>query len=214
MASSGTWNEDDHSFHDVLPLNDGSHVRLRVRSLVGPLPIVASTSSRSGPGRRRSRIGADPGSSSSPERIAQILEIVFDEGALLSPHGIRGLSAEHRDRPFTLSRGGRTATVGYEPAESTTPVFGGDSNRRGPVVPARRAPERSPRELRPRHRGRADDRVPARVWNLDFVDAGCDAGRATAAGSQQCTKWRFSGHGGARGTAARPRSVKTSPRCG
>lgn len=58
---------------------------------------------------------------------------MFDENGLLSPYGIRGISAYHRDHPFTVNIDGQTASVDYEPAESTTALFGGNSNWRGPV---------------------------------------------------------------------------------
>ena len=58
---------------------------------------------------------------------------LFDENEFLSPHGLRALSAYHRDHPYVLSVEGVTASIDYEPAESTTPLFGGNSNWRGPV---------------------------------------------------------------------------------
>jgi hypothetical protein len=69
----------------------------------------------------------------SPERLDRILSAVLDEEAFLSPFGLRSLSREHHDRPFTLELAGAAATVGYEPGESTTGLFGGNSNWRGPV---------------------------------------------------------------------------------
>ena len=66
--------------------------------------------------------------------LARILARVFDEGQFLAPTGVRALSKEHADPPFTLDLGaGRTAEVGYEPAESESGMFGGNSNWRGPV---------------------------------------------------------------------------------
>ena len=65
-----------------------------------------------------------------PGRIAARL---FDEGEFLSPYGLRALSAYHRDHPYQLDVEGVSATVDYEPAESTTPMFGGNSNWRGPI---------------------------------------------------------------------------------
>ena len=58
---------------------------------------------------------------------------LFDESEFLSPHGLRALSAYHREHPYVLSVEGVTASIDYEPAESTTPLFGGNSNWRGPV---------------------------------------------------------------------------------
>jgi hypothetical protein len=68
-----------------------------------------------------------------PDRLVRLLSRLFDENEFLSPHGLRALSAYHRSHPYTLSVEGITASIDYEPAESTTPLFGGNSNWRGPV---------------------------------------------------------------------------------
>jgi hypothetical protein len=68
-----------------------------------------------------------------PDRLRRLLRVLLDEAEFLSPHGLRALSAVHRDRPYTISVEGFTASIDYEPAESTTPLFGGNSNWRGPV---------------------------------------------------------------------------------
>lgn len=68
-----------------------------------------------------------------PERLARILERVLDESEFLSPHGIRGISKEYQDNPFTMNVDGETLTEQYAPAESTDSAFGGNSNWRGPV---------------------------------------------------------------------------------
>jgi hypothetical protein len=65
--------------------------------------------------------------------LSRLLSRLFDESEFLSPHGLRSLSAYHRDHPYVLEVEGVTASVDYEPAESTTPLFGGNSNWRGPV---------------------------------------------------------------------------------
>jgi hypothetical protein len=62
-----------------------------------------------------------------------MLASVFDEDGMLSAYGIRGISAWHRDHPFTIDVGGAVASVDYEPAESPNALFGGNSNWRGPV---------------------------------------------------------------------------------
>jgi hypothetical protein len=68
------------------------------------------------------------------DRLPRVLERLADELEFLSPHGLRSLSAAYRDRPFEFWLEGRVAaTVDYEPAESTTPLFGGNSNWRGPI---------------------------------------------------------------------------------
>jgi hypothetical protein len=69
----------------------------------------------------------------SPTRLIRVLNNVFDESGLLSNYGIRAISAWHRDHPFSVEVGGTIASVDYEPAESTTALFGGNSNWRGPI---------------------------------------------------------------------------------
>jgi len=66
-------------------------------------------------------------------RLERLLRKLFDEAEFLSPHGLRALSAYHRDHPYVLDVEGVNATIDYEPAESTTDMFGGNSNWRGPV---------------------------------------------------------------------------------
>ena len=67
------------------------------------------------------------------ERLERLFSKLFDEAEFLSPHGLRALSAYHRDHPYVLDAEGVHATIDYEPAESTTNLFGGNSNWRGPV---------------------------------------------------------------------------------
>ena len=68
-----------------------------------------------------------------PVRLGKLLGEMLSEEAFLSPHGLRALSKRHRDQPFRLELGGLTAEVDYEPGESTSGLFGGNSNWRGPV---------------------------------------------------------------------------------
>jgi hypothetical protein len=68
-----------------------------------------------------------------PDKLDRLLRRLFDEGEFLSPHGLRALSAWHREHPYTIDVEGYTASIDYEPAESTTPLFGGNSNWRGPI---------------------------------------------------------------------------------
>ena len=68
-----------------------------------------------------------------PDRLERLLAKLFDEQEFLSPHGLRALSAYHRAASYTLEVEGITASIDYEPAESTTPMFGGNSNWRGPI---------------------------------------------------------------------------------
>jgi hypothetical protein len=93
------------------------------------------------PGKLRERglLRGQPGeqklllSLAGPDRLERLLARLFDEGEFLSPHGLRALSAYHRDHPYQIEVEGVTASIDYEPAESTTPMFGGNSNWRGPV---------------------------------------------------------------------------------
>jgi hypothetical protein len=68
-----------------------------------------------------------------PDRLRRLFSVLFSEAEFLSPHGLRALSAWHRDHPYTIDIDGYCASIDYEPAESTTPLFGGNSNWRGPV---------------------------------------------------------------------------------
>jgi hypothetical protein len=68
-----------------------------------------------------------------PDHLDRLMTKLFDESEFLSPHGLRALSAYHRDHPYTFDVDGTTAVIDYEPAESTTPMFGGNSNWRGPI---------------------------------------------------------------------------------
>jgi hypothetical protein len=68
-----------------------------------------------------------------PDQIQRLFAKLFDESEFLSPHGLRALSAYHRDHPYTFDVTGYRASIDYEPAESTTSMFGGNSNWRGPI---------------------------------------------------------------------------------
>jgi hypothetical protein len=81
-----------------------------------------------GPGNQRLLLGIV-----SPDRLQRLLTRLFDEAEFLSPYGLRSLSAYHRDHPYELTVEGSRSTIDYEPAESTTTMFGGNSNWRGPV---------------------------------------------------------------------------------
>ena len=157
--TAGLWNEEDAYFYDVLHLTDGRDVPIKVRSLVGLVPITAAIDVRDGileqlpelAERARWFLDAKPRLATSlhvrtdgdrthrllclvsPERLVRVLEKMFDEGRLLSPFGIRSLSAWHRDHPFTFTAGDLVAYADYEPAESRSALFGGNSNRRGPI---------------------------------------------------------------------------------
>ncbi|WP_213453948.1 MGH1-like glycoside hydrolase domain-containing protein [Rhizomonospora bruguierae] len=157
----GLWDPEDAFFHDVLRLPDGSRVPLKVRSVVGLLPLCATTTLSSRQLARmpelaarlrwlltnkpeyRDVIGARRVSAQGwtqrllamvgPEQLVRILARMLDKDEFLSPYGLRTLSRRHLDKPFTVHLGGADFTVGYEPAESTSGLFGGNSNWRGPI---------------------------------------------------------------------------------
>jgi hypothetical protein len=154
-ALDGLWDSTDGFYYDRLRLPDGSSQELRVRSVVGLIPLLATArlsnadlerlpalalaldrletvKPRLAPAIARDEAGrllaAVP-----PERMRQLLARMFDEEEFLSPYGLRSLSLAHRDHPFVLDVNGARTSVEYEPAESTTPLFGGNSNWRGPI---------------------------------------------------------------------------------
>ncbi|MGA7927458.1 MAG: glucosidase [Candidatus Sulfotelmatobacter sp.] len=156
----GLWNEEDGFFYDVLKFPDGGHFPVKVRSIVGLIPLFAVETLDSGllhrlPDFKRrmewfianrpdlTENVASMQTSGMAERrllsivdaqqLRRILRIMLDEQEFLSPHGIRALSRHHQDHPFTIAFDGKEHRVGYEPGESTTSLFGGNSNWRGPV---------------------------------------------------------------------------------
>ena len=157
-AMNGLWDETDGFFYDRLRRPDGSTVVVRARSMVGLLPVFASCLLPSAlwealPNfRARARWFIDnmPDQSGfvryfqrggeteliclvDRPRLERILTRMFDETEFLSPYGLRSLSRWHRDHPLILDCGGIEQRLDYEPAESTTPLFGGNSNWRGPI---------------------------------------------------------------------------------
>ncbi|HEY3754523.1 MAG TPA: hypothetical protein VGL42_00075 [Opitutaceae bacterium] len=160
LGGTGLWHEEDGFYYDQM-LCQGETVPLRVRSAVGLIPLFAVEFIEEGrldklPGfakrtrwflKNRSDLaaqisymakdGQDPGrrllAIPSRERLQRVLRYVFDEQEFLSPYGIRSLSRACGEHPFVLSRDGATSSVGYEPGESQTWLFGGNSNWRGPV---------------------------------------------------------------------------------
>ncbi len=154
------WDDEDEFFYDVLHLPDGNQTRLKVRSLVGLIPLLAvetiepelleelpgfrgrlewflanrpdlaglvSHWDEPGAGRRR-LLALVRG-----HRMKRLLGRMLDPEEFLSPHGIRALSRYHVDHPYELGVDGINHMVHYEPAESSTGLFGGNSNWRGPV---------------------------------------------------------------------------------
>jgi len=98
------------------------------RDLRDPGKLTEAGVLRGEPGQRRLLL-----SLCGPDRLERLFAKVFDEDEFLSPHGLRALSAYHRDHPYQLQVEGLTASIDYEPAESTTSMFGGNSNWRGPI---------------------------------------------------------------------------------
>jgi hypothetical protein len=160
LSSSGLWDETDGFFYDRLRVPDGDAVPMRVRSMVGLIPIFAVDTIEPDvihrlPGFRRrmewflthrpdlcgniaslSREGVQSRRLLSllvRPRLTRVLQRMLDETEFLSPHGIRAVSKYHQDHPFILTYGDQTYRVDYEPAESSTFLFGGNSNWRGPV---------------------------------------------------------------------------------
>jgi hypothetical protein len=101
---------------------------LTEQQLATPAELAGSGLLRGAPGHQRLLL-----SLAGPDRLKRLLRVLFDEAEFLSPHGLRALSAWHRDHPYTIDVEGYRASIDYEPAESTTPLFGGNSNWRGPV---------------------------------------------------------------------------------
>ena len=154
------WDEQDGFFYDVLHLPDGQHHPLKVRSLVGLIPLFAVETLEPEivdrlPGfKRRMQWFIDnrpefrehvqmvdtPGagvrrllSIVNRDQFPRVLRVMLDESEFFSPYGIRAISQFHRDHPYVLSVGGMEHRVDYEPAESSTGLFGGNSNWRGPI---------------------------------------------------------------------------------
>jgi hypothetical protein len=157
LGGTGLWCPNDGFYYDELH-TDGDVVPLRVRSMVGLLPLLACTvleeeTIAKFPGfakRMRwfldnrldlaARIAfgeRDHGhlllALPSRERLVRVLRYMLDESEFLSPYGIRSLSLLHRDHPFVLRLDGQEHRVEYTPAESTSGLFGGNSNWRGPL---------------------------------------------------------------------------------
>jgi hypothetical protein len=160
LSSSGLWDETDGFFYDRLRLPDDGAIPLRVRSMVGLIPIFAvdtiepETIHRLPGFRRRmewflkhrpdlcgniaslSREGVQSRRLLSllvRSRLTRVLQRMLDETEFLAPNGIRAVSKFHQAQPFVMPYGDQNYRVDYEPAESTTGLFGGNSNWRGPI---------------------------------------------------------------------------------
>jgi hypothetical protein len=160
MRDKGLWDEQDGFFYDVLALDDGQRVPLRVRSMAGLLPLTAVTTLgtatlrrlpdfaarfrwflankpayRGVAGATHVRDGAEGRllAVAGAGRLTRILAVMLDEREFLSPYGLRALSRRHAGQPFTPGLAGARYAVGYEPGESAAGLFGGNSNWRGPI---------------------------------------------------------------------------------
>jgi hypothetical protein len=159
LEHKGLWDEETGFYHDQLRLIDGTCQRVRSFSVVGLLPLTA-TAYLSAAARaslpslmttierlirfrqadldilanvQSDSLGNIMLSVVPTDRIALLLSRMLDPAQFLSDHGIRSLSRIHRDAPLELTVGGVVQRLDYEPAESTTALFGGNSNWRGPV---------------------------------------------------------------------------------
>jgi hypothetical protein len=163
VGDGGLWDEADGFYYDQLLIEGRRKVPLRVRSMVGLLPLfgveileqdtidrlpgfkkrlkwfvknrfdlaqnISYLEKRTGNGTHARRLLAIP----TRERLLRVLKYVLDEKEFLSPYGIRSLSRVYGDAPYTLALDGDDYCIGYEPGESQTGMFGGNSNWRGPV---------------------------------------------------------------------------------
>ena len=154
------WDEEDGFYYDVLHLPDGSHHKLKVRSMVGLIPLFAVETLEPEivdalPGFKkrllwfienrpqfRENVTVAPTTNGNvrrllsivnAERLPRVLRFMLDENEFLSPFGVRALSQFHRDHPYILHVDGHEYRVDYQPAESNSGLFGGNSNWRGPI---------------------------------------------------------------------------------
>ncbi|GAC1578077.1 MAG: glucosidase [Polyangiales bacterium] len=163
LGGSGLWDEQDGFYYDQIVFDgDQESIPIRVRSMVGIIPLFAvailenkllkqlkgfgqrarwflenrtdlarhiAYLEASVDAKRGRRLLAIP----SRDRLQRVLRYVLDENEFLSAFGVRSLSRKHRDEPYVLRLGGESYTIAYDPAESTTGLFGGNSNWRGPI---------------------------------------------------------------------------------
>jgi uncharacterized protein YaiE (UPF0345 family) len=159
-GNTGMWDEEDGFFYDVLQLPDGQAQRLKVRSMVGLLPLCAVTVFegqflKNHPDVQKRLKGFlearpelrtfihDPaktgcagrrlGAIMDETKLRRVLAKMLDEKEFLSPYGLRALSRFHADHPYVFNVGGQEFRVPYLPGESDTGMFGGNSNWRGPI---------------------------------------------------------------------------------
>ncbi len=153
LESQGLWDETDGFFYDQLRLADGRTEPIKVRSIVGVLPLLGVVAVDEAVVERAEIVNkkasdmlrvAHPVAGAAGERrlllgvvgmprVLRVFEKLFDESEFLSPYGLRAVSRWHEDHPFELEIDGVRSTIDYEPAESTSSLFGGNSNWRGPI---------------------------------------------------------------------------------
>jgi hypothetical protein len=164
LDEQGLWDDTDGLFYDRLTAPSGHAVPVKVRSMVGIIPVLAAAvidgdmlrnamtlNKRFMHFLQREGVGdiekltetpqlRGEGASARmllsvvrPDQLERLFAKLFDESEFLSPHGLRALSAYHRDHPYEFDAEGFRSSIDYEPAESTTSMFGGNSNWRGPI---------------------------------------------------------------------------------
>ncbi len=159
-GDTGMWDEEDGFFYDVLRLPDGRAQRLKVRSMVGLLPLCAATvfegellaknpelaerlhwffearpelcAAVQDP-RKVGVAGRRLAAILDEAKLRRVLARMLDENEFLSPYGLRSLSRYHGEHPYVIEAGGQEYRVNYRPAESDSDMFGGNSNWRGPI---------------------------------------------------------------------------------
>jgi hypothetical protein len=159
-AGVSLWDEADGFFYDVMRLPSGEHQQIKVRSMVGLIPLMATVAADYRVIHRfpsfherldwilanRPEMAANFAimhdarrpdrallSVVKPEQLQRVLRIMLDENEFLSPYGIRSVSRIHQAHPHTVKLAGAQHTLAYEPGESRSNLFGGNSNWRGPV---------------------------------------------------------------------------------
>ncbi|MEO6053880.1 MAG: glucosidase, partial [Chthoniobacterales bacterium] len=159
LGGTGLWNEEDGFYYDMLDIGE-QHIPLKVRSIVGFIPLFATGIIRADyvaslpdfaqrvqwfvkhrPLLSQHMIANNPDVAhdnrllaiTTRDRLQRVLRYMFDEDEFLSPHGIRSVSKYHDKHPYTYWVDDKPYSVDYEPGEGTTGMFGGNSNWRGPI---------------------------------------------------------------------------------
>jgi hypothetical protein len=159
LNEHGLWNEEDKFFYDVLCVSGAAPIPLRIQSIVGITPLYAVSTigkkeldqltdfkkrmtwfenyriknNKFWPNEERSKDGEVLLSLVQKDRLVSLLERLLDEEEFLSDGGIRALSKYHEKNPYSVKMDGHTYTIQYDPGDSTSDLFGGNSNWRGPV---------------------------------------------------------------------------------